>query len=119
MKAWLILRETFRKDNTIEIERVVSIIQSRLSESKIKEYLLQMYMDMMGVNIEKRFDFANHRYRYRWEIECTSWGFKLGHDPWLAARRVSNLRVESHERNLLWLTWNDRSNRNRAPVYDS
>lgn len=80
--------------------------------------LLQLHMDTMGVDIETRLDFSKHRNRYlSWVSETKLRGYKIGHDPQLSARLVSDLKVTGYEHDRFMLSWDDLTDRNTGPVF--
>jgi hypothetical protein len=122
MNAWLIIREGFVRGGTgcdTRIERIVSILRGTMSGGAVRDHLLQLHMDTMGESIDVRLDFATrgHASRFWSYVTTTKHGMKIGHDPWLYARHVRNLRVIEHERDKVWLEWEDKSGTHRGPVY--
>lgn len=106
MKAWLITEEMYGEGVEIKILRVVSILSSRMYPSTVKDYLVRLEKDVMNYSLKYRMNVARNWKKYSiYGVESWENGFKIGHDVWLLARIVDNVRVEvdgKGEEKLLW-----------------
>lgn len=112
--AWLITWEHAGSENSDLIERIIAIRDSRTSSDKIKDFVEQHYIAVNYSPAEKMHysshrrdnpypaDYFRHSKGWVWtaRIHC-------GHNPYIYARFVRNLRLYDDDTSGFVLTWDD------------
>ena len=94
MRAWLI-RWCWAGDHAAVADPIVTVMSARTSAEDVRKYVEQRYIEERASLPEK---LAYSRYNqpqeppYRAHHERA--GIHCGHNPWLEARKVDDLRVE-------------------------
>lgn len=96
MEAWLVLRVAMPGD----VEAVVTVLSGDLSTEAVRQQVERMYVDMTA-SIDEKIEYASgSRIRYLAKsdkMKDSRPAIHCGHNPWLEARLVSNLRFEERE----------------------
>jgi len=101
-RAWLITSESNKKPYS----KVVSILKYQKSSSQIMEYIIQLYVDLLYPS--ERISFLKNRginginYKPKLREKDGKASIYIGHEPYLYARKVINLRVDKEQ-----LTWDE------------
>lgn len=97
--AWLITwEETTSSSKRLE-ERVIAIFDSRTGSGTIKEFIERFYMADETLSDKVYYSSRRHKYPYRAQYDTAPNGGYLyysitcGHNPWISARIVKNLRL--------------------------
>ena len=110
--AWLItwewIAEHAKKDS-----KIVSILNYRLSGLRVREYVERRYVDS-EYNLREQLSYAkspkNNPYPAEFgKINGVSWQDQIicGHNPYLEARKVKNIRVEVDSNGEEHLEWEE------------
>ena len=110
MKAWLVTWE-WAGDHAKVDDPIVAIFNPRWSTSRIRELVELLYANTC-YSLSERLGYANNRSFNPYPAEFESFSgvsfegrIHCGHNPWLYARKVKNLRVadrNSDHEQLLW-----------------
>ena len=108
MKAWLVTWEYIGEHAKVDND-IVAILPYRYSPRKVKEVVEQLYANSLGLN--DRLRYANDRKSFAYPAEFDSingipWCGRItcGHNPWLFARFVDDVKVDSNNENkLIWV----------------
>ncbi len=115
MYAWLITWESTTK-NKIPIDPLVAIFSSKKSKRWIKEYVENIYLFNYYLPTDWVY-YANRRKLFpdkaiEHPIPYGNGGFCCGANPWLLARIVSELKIESNDNdNFEIISWRE------PPIY--
>ena len=102
MKAWLITWK-WAGDHAAEDDPVVAVLSARTSAKDVRKYVERLYVEKTA-SLAEKLSYARYNQpqelpypaefgqvgglRYQGEITC-------GHNPWLHARLVDDLRIEA------------------------
>ena len=112
MKAWLVTWE-WNGDHAKVDNPIVAIINPRKSARRVLELVEQLYV-INTFSFEEQMGYANNRkfnpYPAQFgNVEGIQWEGQIfcGHNPWLFARKVSNLHTESWKSGEGKLVWDE------------
>ena len=101
-RVWLITSESRKKPYS----KVVSILKYQKSGSQIMEHITQLYIDSLYPS--EKISFLKNRgtdginYKPKLKEKDGKASISIGHEPYLYARKVINLRVNNEQ-----LTWDE------------
>ena len=111
MKAWII---TWQDSQGTEHEPVVMVLNGMMGIKRVQWYVETMYIEKMSSDAEK-YDSArpkrSRKIAFPAEVTKTVNGeahIHCGHNPWLFARLVNDLRVETDIDDVETLKWKER-----------
>lgn len=111
-RAWFITWEPINQDNR-KGYNVVTILNYRVSDNTVKKILEQLYVDQTFFPSEriaytKSKKSKSHLVQFD-EINGISWWGRMtcGHNPYLYARQVCNIRVKEDENGKEFFEWEE------------
>ncbi len=107
MRAWLI-RWNWMGDHATVADPIVTVMSARTSAEDIRKYVEQRYIEEKASFPEK---LAYARYKQPQEpafpAQLERGGIHCGHNPWLEATKVDDLRVEEDADGTGVLKWDE------------
>ena len=111
MKAWII---TWDNAQGTGDDSVVMVLNGRMGTKRVRWYVEMMYIEKMSSDAEK-YDSARPKKRRRIAFPAEETRtingeahIHCGHNPWLFARLVDDLRVEIDDDGVEMLKWKER-----------
>jgi hypothetical protein len=97
-KAWLITWEFARQDyfDDLKRPRVVAILSARLTDSTIMKILPALYASEKGLTFTEKMGYTHSKPPTDWLRRDFNTRITTGGHPWLEARLVKDLWVESY-----------------------
>jgi hypothetical protein len=112
MKAWLVTWERMGS-HAQEMEPIAAILNSRTSGKRVLEIVELIYANEM-YTLSERMLFARDKKRNPYQANYVTyqgapcnWEIRCGHNPWLRARLVTDLKLISTENAQQTLTWKE------------
>lgn len=113
MKAWLITWEHIG-DHVKPSKRIVALLSPRWSPVRVRDHVHVLY-SMEGYSPAEKLGLLKRRSQipYPADFQETQGRITCGHNPWLYARLVDDLRVSTEATAIDGLTWTERPLPNR------
>jgi hypothetical protein len=112
VKAWLVTWD-WSGNHAKPDKTIVAILNPRWSPDKVREYVELLYVSL-EYNFSERIAYASNPKRNPYPAQFNStngarWLGQItcGHNPWLFARKVENLRIKDDNENEESVTWNE------------
>ena len=112
MRAWIITWDNYQGTGD---DSVVMVLNGRMGIERVRWYVELMYIEKTSSDAEK-YDYArpkkSRRTAFPAEVTRTIKGeghIHCGHNPWLFARLVDELRVETNDDGVEVLKWKERT----------
>lgn len=112
MKAWLITLE-----GTSTPKKVISILPPRTPSKRVREHVEQLYVDQF-LSPSERLEYLKDKSSITYPAESNQFNnqpdsglvsITCGHNPWLTARPVQNLKIKKDINGVDEFTWENRS----------
>jgi hypothetical protein len=108
MKAWLVTWE-WVGDHAKRDDKVAAVLNSRLSESRVKELVEFLYLND-SYAVSEKMAVAQRRRDNPYPARVEPGGIHCGHHPFLRARLVDDLTVECDDHGMdTAVAWKERS----------
>lgn len=118
MKAWLIIRDWIGDHAAVHGDRIVCLLNPRLTPEKVGQTMEQLYVNERG-SLQERVAYAKSAKSWPYRPRCGSaetesgktvpWAYSIccGHNPWFHARLVKNIEVITDESDNKTLKWEE------------
>ncbi len=109
-KVWLVTW-VWMNDSSAVTDKVVAILKPRLTPEKVS-YIVELMYSITTSNLDEMAAYARHPEENPYCSKYESGYISCGHHPWLEARKVSDLFIETDENTLIeTIKWNE------LPIY--
>lgn len=103
--AWLITWE-WLGDHAKRDDNIVSILNYRISPSKIKDFMELLYISS-EYTLSEKIAYAKNSKNNPYPAQAERGHITCGHNPFLHGRKVNNLRVKKDSNDNEYLEWEE------------